>query len=230
VHVRDSAAPDSDDVARASIRGVAIGAAVADGRGMIQPMATTKKATAADLLAMYGEDSRVEIIHGEMLEKALPRIEHAIPQGGLMTAVFRRFSRKPGGKWPGGWLIVPEVHVESEAHELFCHDLCGYRTDLDRPLPTGWPARVRPDWVCELLSPGHEKRDLHDKWQVLQRAGVPYYWIVNPEEQLLHAYRLENGRYSCVLTATSGETIRAEPFDAVELRSSVLFGLEDDDE
>lgn len=198
---------------------------------MIQPMpASPKKATAADLLATFGEDSRVEIIHGEMIEKAMPRVEHFVRQGGLQAAIHRRFSRKPGGKWPGGWLIGPELHVEYESHEVFCHDLCGYRTDLERPLPTGWPARVRPDWVCEILSPNHKKRDLHDKWQVLQRAGVPHYWIVHPEEQVLHVYRLERGHYSCMLTASSGETIRAEPFDAVELRSSVLFGLEDDDE
>lgn len=194
------------------------------------PMATTKKATAADLLATYGEDSRVEIIHGEMLEKAMGRVAHSRPQARIGAALIRRFDRKPGGKWPGGWSFLSELTVEYEAHEVFVHDLCGYRTDLDRELPTGWPARVRPDWVCELLSPGHEKRDLHDKWQVLQRAGVPYYWIIHPEEQLLRVYRLERGHYSCVLTASSGETLHAEPFDAVELRSSVLFGVEDDDE
>jgi Uma2 family endonuclease len=197
---------------------------------MLRLMAAANMATAADLLATFGEDSHVEIIRGEMVEKTMGPVANAHARATLISTIGRRFARKPGGKWPGGWLIGPELHVEYESHELFCHDLCGYRTDLQRPLPTGWPARVRPDWVCELLSSGNKKRNLHDKWQVLQHAGVPYYWIVNPEERLLHAYRLENGRYSCLLTATSGETIRAEPFDAVELRSSVLFGLEDDDE
>lgn len=197
---------------------------------MIQSMATTKNATAADLFAVHGEDSHFEVIHGEIVEQAIGRFAHSCMLSTIGSALSRRFSRKPSGKWPGGWLLGPQLHVEYEPHEVFIHDLCGYRTDIDRPLPTGWPARVRPDWVCELLSPDHKKRDLHDKWQVLQRAGVPHYWIVDTEEQLLHAYRLENGRYSCVLTAAGGETIRAEPFDAVELRSSVLFGLEDDDE
>jgi Uma2 family endonuclease len=194
---------------------------------MSQP---ARKATAADLLARFGEDSRVEIIHGELLEKAMSRIAHVDAQTGLASAIGRRFRRRPGGKWPGGWWIGTELHVRYETHELYCHDLCGYQLDKHAELPKGWPALVRPDWVCELLSPKHEKRDLHDKWGVLHVAGVPHYWIVNPEEKVLHVYRWTPSGYTCVLTATSGDVIRAEPFDAVELRASVLFGDEDDDE
>jgi Uma2 family endonuclease len=194
---------------------------------MSQPSA---KATAADLVATFGEDSRVEIIHGEMVEKAMSRVVHSHYQNRLSTLLGRRFARKPGGKWPGGWWLGSELHVQYETHELFCHDLCGYRTELHPSLPNTWPSMIRPDWVCELLSPGHEKRDLHDKWRVLQNAGVPHYWIVHPEEKVLHGYRWERSGYTCVVTAGPGEVIRAEPFDAVELRTSVLFGDEDDDE
>ncbi|HTL32896.1 MAG TPA: Uma2 family endonuclease [Kofleriaceae bacterium] len=197
--------------------------------GIMEQMAdSARKATAADLLATFGEDSRVEIIHGELVEKAMSRVEHGEQQHVIAEVIGRRFRRSPGGKWPGGWRIFQEVHVQYESQELFCHDICGYRRDSE--IPKSWPSLIRPDWVCELLSPRHEKRDLHDKWQVLQRAAVPHYWIVHPEEKFLRVFRLENGRYSCVLTATSGELIRAEPFDAVELRASVLFGDEDDDE
>jgi Uma2 family endonuclease len=195
---------------------------------MMEPMtAKTGGATAADLLATFGDDSPVEIIHGEMVEKAMRRRLHGRQHFMLGLALGRRFDRMPGGRWPGGWWLHDEVHVQYEDHEVFCHDLCGYRRELHESLPEEWPCPIRPDWVCELLSPKHEKRDLHDKWQ---RAGVPYYWIVHPEEKLLHVYRLEHGRYSCVLTATVGDVVRAEPFDAVELRVSVLFGDEDDDE
>lgn len=199
---------------------------------MMEEMAgKTSNATVADLLAMYGEDSRVEIIHGELVEKAMPRLEHGELSQIIAEVLGKRFRRRsPGGKWPGGWRLFNEVHVEYELGEVFCHDLCGYRRDLHPELPKAWPSPIRPDWVCELLSPGHEKRDLHDKWKVLQQAGVPHYWIVNPEEKLLRVFRLENTRYSCVITAVSGEVVRAEPFDAVELRASVLFGDEDDEE
>jgi Uma2 family endonuclease len=127
-------------------------------------------------------------------------------------------------------MIRTEVHVQYFEDELFCHDLCGFRRDLHPEIPTAWPVVVRPDWVCELLSPTHEKRDRIDKWNVLFRAKVPHYWIVNPEERLLEVHRWTPSGYEFALKATSGDLVRAEPFDAVELRAAVLFGDEDDDE
>jgi Uma2 family endonuclease len=189
------------------------------------------KATADDLLQLYGEDSRWEVIHGELTEKAMPRVEHSTTQNYLQTPLSRRFDRRPGGKWPGGWWLCSELHVKYETHEVFCHDLCGYRRDLHAELPSkAWPMPLRPDWVCELLSPGHKKRDRIDKWSVLFRTGVPHYWIVDPEEKLIEVFRWTPTGYELALTATSGDVIRAEPFDAVELRAAVLFGDEDDEE
>lgn len=201
------------------------------GRGIMELMSQpARKATAADLLATYGEDSRVEIIHGEMLEKAMGRIAHSIPQTRIAVALGRRFDRRVSGRWPGGWWFGSELHVQYETHEVFCHDLCGYRRDLHPELPNVWPSRIRPDWVCEILSPKHEKRDRHDKWWVLHRAKVPHYWVVNPEEKVLEVHRWDSAGYICVLSASGGSVIRAEPFDAVELRVDVLFGDADDDE
>ncbi len=67
-----------------------------------------------------------------------------------------------------------------------------------------------------------------DKWHVLFAAGVPHYWLVDPEEKLLEVFRRGASGYELVLTATPGDLIRAEPFDAVELPAAVLFGDEDD--
>lgn len=188
------------------------------------------KATAEMLRQLHGEDSRFELIHGEISEKALPRIEHARNQLSMAGPFIRRFNRNPGGKWPGGWWLMSELHVQYRDDEVFCHDLCGYRRDLHAELSNDWPCPTRPDWVCELLSPGHHKRDRVDKSAVLFRSKVPHYWIVDPEEKLLEIYRWTPEGYTLVRTAGPGETVRAEPFDAVELRTSVLFGDEDDDE
>ncbi len=127
-------------------------------------------------------------------------------------------------------MIRSELHVQYFDNELFCHDLCGFRRDLHPEIPKSWPVLMRPDWVCEILSPKHEKRDRVDKWNVLFRAKVPHYWIVNPEERFLEVHRWTPDGYQVALTTSSGDVIRAEPFDAVELRAAVLFGDEDDDE
>lgn len=89
---------------------------------------------------------------------------------------------------------------------------------------------MRPDWVCEMLSPSNEKRDLIDKLHVLQLAGVPHYWIGNPTDKTLVVHRWERNGYLIVLTAAPGDIVRAEPFEAIELHLDVVFGDADDDD
>lgn len=189
-----------------------------------------RKATAEDLRRLHGEDSRYEIIHGELVEKAMPRSEHSDTGAAISAVLRRRFHRKASGRWPGGWWILPELHVEYGGDELFCHDICGFRRELHPELPKGWPVRQRPDWVCEILSPKHIKRDRVDKHGVLFRSHVPHYWIVDAEEKTLEVLRWTPEGYVTALVAASGDTIRAEPFEAVDLRAAVLFGDDDDEE
>jgi Uma2 family endonuclease len=102
-------------------------------------------------------------------------MEHGRSQLGLGGSLGRRYDRKAGGRWPGGWRFGIEVDVEYETHELYRHDLVGWRRDRGEDRLRGRPVRVRPDWVCELLSPSNQKRDLIDKMRVLHAAGVPHY-------------------------------------------------------
>jgi Uma2 family endonuclease len=46
-----------------------------------------------------------------------------------------------------------------------------------------------------MLSPSNEKRDLIDKMRVLQVAGVPHYWIGNPQDKTLVVHRWEPKGY-----------------------------------
>jgi Uma2 family endonuclease len=188
-----------------------------------------KLATFADLESL-GDSVSAEIIAGEIVEKASPTMEHGRSQGALAGYLGRRFDRKPGGRWPGGWWIGTEVDVEYTRHQVYRHDVVGWRRDRTPECPSGRPIRIHPDWVCELLSPESEKRDLVDKMQTLHQAGVPHYWILNPEEKVLVVHRHHADGYLVVLTASTGDTVRAEPFQDIELRAGVLFGDEDEDE
>jgi Uma2 family endonuclease len=112
---------------------------------------------------------------------------------------------------------------------VYCHDLAGWRRDRVAEL-AGWSVRIRPDWVCELLSPGDMRRDLVDEFQVLHRHRVPPYWIVDPQERWLHAHRWEPDGHVVLHAVGETDVVRPEPFEAVELRVAALFGIEDDDE
>lgn len=60
------------------------------------------------------------------------------------------------------------------------------------------------------------------------RAGIPHYWIVDPDHATLTVLRWTPDGYLTALTAGKADTMRAEPFGEIELRVGVLFGEEKD--
>ena len=183
-----------------------------------------KPATIPDVMARDDRD-RLEIIGGEIVERAMPSPNHSLTGGKIFVAVDP-FNRRPGGRGPGGWWIFIGIHTGYPSGELYCHDAAGWRRDRLPTRPTEWPIVVRPDWVCEVMSPKHERKDQIIKPRVLHAAEVPHYWLIDPEEQLLLVHRWSRDGYVIVQRATIGETVRAEPFDAIEIEVGELFGIE----
>jgi Uma2 family endonuclease len=183
------------------------------------------RATFEDLAAREGSE-RLEIVDGVIVEKALPSPAHARAEAKLAVA-FDPFNRRPGGSGPGGWWLFTEIHVGYPDGETYCHDAAGWRRERVPEEPRDWPVRLRPDWVAEIVSPNHEKQDLVTKPRTLHAAGVPHYWLMDPAERLLLVHRWSSDGYIVVLRAAAGEVVRAEPFEAIELRVSALFGDDD---
>jgi Uma2 family endonuclease len=184
-------------------------------------------ATIADLLAIPEERRRHEIIDGVLIEKEAASGRH----GGAQGRLFRRlgpYDRRPGGRLPGGWWFATEVEVLFEDSQVFRPDIAGWRRERLAELPAEVPITVRPDWVCEILSK-NKRNDLIKKKRLYHRHAVGHYWIVDPVEETLSVHRWHADGYVEVLAADRDERVRAEPFDAVELRVGVLFGDDDDE-
>lgn len=170
------------------------------------------------------EEDRYELIDGELIQKAAPSSGHSNAQAGSITALRRPFHRKPGGPdGPGGWWIVSEADIELDGH--------GYRPDLAgwrRASLPEWPfvrvIRVRPDWICEVVSDSNRRVDTIKKLRNFHAAGVPHYWLLDEPARSLTVYRHSDLGYVTVLVAEAGQTVRAEPFDAIELNVSELLG------
>lgn len=191
--------------------------------------ASKSPATFEALLALEQTDpeGRYEIIAGEVVPKAGPSGEHADAQSWLSAVLkppFQRGAGGPGG--PGGWWIYTECDVELGAHDVVVPDVVGWRRDRMPERPTGRPVRVRPDWVCEVVSPGNAKRDRIEKVEIYRRFGISHFWLVQPLDESLTVYRLTPDGWLLVLSAGRGDVVRAEPFDAIELRVGLLFGEE----
>jgi Uma2 family endonuclease len=165
---------------------------------------------------------RVEWIGGEIV-RATPTPEHGAVQMGLgdVLGPFRG-----GAGRPGGWWLMTEVEVVYSKGETYRHDGLGFRRDQHPIRPSGWPLRMRPDWVCEVLSTTTARYDVVEKLRTLHADAVPHYWLVDPERETLTVLRYAADAYLAVLTAGREDVVRAEPFDAVEITVARLLGVE----
>ncbi len=185
-------------------------------------------ATVADLLAIPDDERFHELVDGELVRKAVPGGEHGDAQSALVSRLKPTFQRRSGGKFPGGWWIYTEVEVEFSPTQLYRPDVVGWRRERVPERPVGTPIRIRPDWVCEVLSPSNPATDRVTKLNVYHASKVPHYWIVDPTEESLSVFRWTAEGYLLVLAAGREARVHAEPFDAVELHVGVLFGEEED--
>lgn len=188
--------------------------------------AASKPLATAETLRALG-DERYEVIAGELLPKAEASGEHSDAQLGLGSRIRSSFHHKSRGpEGPGGWWIYTEALIELAKHDLVRPDLAGWRRERVPERPTGTPIYVRPDWICEIVSPTNARRDNVEKLELYRRYGVPHYWIVDPDAGTLVVYRLTPDGYLVALTALRDAVVRAEPFEAIELRVGLLFGDE----
>jgi Uma2 family endonuclease len=81
-----------------------------------------------------------------------------------------------------------------------------------------------PDLVIEILSPGNTRREMKDKLELYQTAGVPEYWIVDPEHEFILVYTLDpTGKYTSSLPYTEGHTLTTPILPGFDLPVEQVF-------
>lgn len=178
----------------------------------------------AEFWAIPEEARFHELVDGALMPKAAPSGEHGTAQAGVIGSLQPRFQRKPGGGGPGGWWSSSEVEVLLDTDDIVRPDVLGWRRERSPERPTGTPVRLRPDWVCEILSSSNANYDTVAKLRLYHRVAIPHYWIVDPRDQTLTVMRWSADGFVTRLRAERGETVRAEPFDAIEIAIGTLFG------
>ena len=103
-------------------------------------------------------------------------------------------------------------------------DVVGWRRETCPERPIGFPVRHKPDWICEVVSPSRPSDDTIKKLRLYHQTQIGYYWIVDPRDSTLTAMRWHVDGYVTRLRAERGQTVRAEPFEAIEIAVGTLLG------
>ena len=145
-----------------------------------------KLLTADDLLRLYSEGVRGELIRGVLCETMASGQEHGeiVMNLGIEMGNFikpRKLGRLMGSD-SGVWLERDPDTVREPDIAFFSADKVpeGKRV-------TGY-AEVVPDIVVEIASPSDSRREVHDKAHMWLGHGVRLVWVVHPETRTVDVH------------------------------------------
>ena len=149
--------------------------------------AEAKLLTADDLLRLYGEGVRGELIrgvlcetmatgqrHGKIVARLVAALVNFVDAGRLGTVVA-----SDSGVWLDrnpDTVREPDIAFTSVERLPLDADVAGY-------------AELVPDLVVEVASPSDSRREVHDKAHMWLNHGVRLVWVVQPEARTVDVYR-----------------------------------------
>jgi Uma2 family endonuclease len=173
--------------------------------------------TYEDYLHLPNDLNRYEILEGELSVTPAPSTKHQRVSANLFKLLTRHIDERNLGK-----LFYAPIDLILDPTAVLQPDLLFVSSARQRII-TEKAIEGAPDLVIEILSPATSRTDRVTKAQIYARHGVPAYWIVDPEQQVVEIYLLEGDGYR--LTATlKGETpMFAPPFQELEIAAGDVF-------
>jgi Uma2 family endonuclease len=178
-----------------------------------------KKGATYDDLVRVPEHFVAEMFDGELYASPRPALPHARAAVVLVGKLGDSFDFGAG---PGGWLLLvePELHF---GNDVLVPDLAGWRRERLPSTPNEPYMTLAPDWICEVLSPSTEYIDRGKKLRIYARENVGHAWLVDPLRQTLEVLALQAGNLAQIAEHHDERSVRALPFDAVELNLRALW-------
>lgn len=156
----------------------------------------SKTYTYADYLQWKFEE-RIELIKGRIFKMSpAPSSDHQDISGNIYFAIKLYFLNNNNSKVyaaPFDVRLTKKSKNNRDVQTVVQPDICVIcdRTKIDKSGCIG-----APDIVVEIISPGNNKTELKNKYEVYEENGVSEYWIVSPQDKTFLKYTLNhNGVY-----------------------------------
>ena len=164
--------------------------------------------TVADLEAMPDDGRRYELIGGAIVMTPGPGVDH--------QRVSRRLQRFLEDAWPAMEVFDAPIDLDLPGEQRVQPDLVVVergRTGPRLSLPVAL--------VVEIVSPGSQTNDRVTKRATYAAAGIPAYWILDPDRGIVTCHVLDGADYRVV---AEGATVTVD--DPVSLRIDLPALLE----
>jgi Uma2 family endonuclease len=185
--------------------------------------AARKLATYADLEAVP-EHLVAEILFGSLETHPRPTRRHGAASSVLGYELMGPYQLGRGG--PGGWIFIDEPELHLGPH-IVVPDIAGWRLErVTEPADKAY-FEVPPDWLCEILSPGTEKKDRGPKRRIYAKYGVKHLWYINPRTRTLEVFALQGKNWLLTDTFVDNEEVCAAPFSEHRFQLGILWPFDE---
>ncbi|MBO8172828.1 MAG: Uma2 family endonuclease [Bacillaceae bacterium] len=161
---------------------------------------------------------RYEVLNGILIKEPSPTVMH--------QRVSRRIQRMLEDYF---WEVDPEGEIFNAPLDVTFLDttvvqpdvfyISGKQKDIVKEKRIDGP----PTLVVEVLSPSTHRKDRLKKLSIYQDVRVQHYWLVNPEDQTLECFALQNGVYALVAWGMDDEVVEHPCFDGLSMALKELW-------
>ena len=177
------------------------------------------KLTYEDYRLIPDDGKRHELIEGEHCMSPSPNIKHQRISGRLFAALYNFLQQHPLGE-----VFDAPCDVVLSDFDVVQPDLI-FVAHAQRSIITDANIRGVPTLLVEILSEGNRKLDETIKRQRYTHYGVPEYWIVDPELDLVKIYRFTADRYgqATILTREAQDILSTPLLPSLSVPLVTLF-------
>lgn len=185
-----------------------------------------KTYTYADYL-MWQFEERLELIKGHIFKMSpAPRRIHQKASAIVFNKLFNFLDGKQCDVYsaPFDVRLPRKSKDDKEIITVLQPDICVI-CDLNKLDDRGCIGA--PDIVVEILSPGNNRKELQNKYEVYEESGVKEYWIIHPDEKTFMKYTLsDGGLYQPSRLLTFGDIVVTPVLPGFEMKLDDVFNLD----
>jgi Uma2 family endonuclease len=180
-----------------------------------------KTYTYADYL-MWRFQERVELIKGKIYRMSpAPARRHQKISIKLSRILLNYFDNKKCEVYTAPFDVRLPLENNNNPYTVVQPDLCVI-CDLNKLDDQG--CNGAPDFIIEISSPRTAQKDVQEKFEIYQEAGVREYWIVAPEDEMVDVFLLnEENKYIHSGKYANQDRLKVNIFNDLEIDLTKVF-------
>jgi len=168
-------------------------------------------------------EERVELIKGKIfIMSPAPNPYHQELTGDIHALLHNFLRKKPCKVYTAPFDVrLPKTSKEDkQIFTVLQPDIC---VICDLSKIDGRGCVGAPDIIVEILSPGNSEKELKEKKNVYEEAGVKEYWVVSPWYQNFLVYTLEGDKFLPPFVKVPGDIITSTVLPEFSIDLTELF-------